>query len=282
VLFDGHPKTGSFWLCVCSQTKTDSHEKVVNNTRTRNIKVAMSLIDHSRAAHAAEHEHEDVPPSCFVTEHEEVLLVEMMYGPHSLPSRVVHFLHSVPLQILGMTLLALDILLVIGELYIDMTFPSCRTITRDATSCCNASHAPPAAQPGLCGAGLVEAPFPVSCNPYQRPAVVQAHYAIFWTSIGILSLFALELFLLLIIERTVFLRNPLCGPARPAAAMHCAPPPDHERARARQVRARCGRRGHRAYARPLPPLHLVRHAGHRRDAARPFTIMAIRADSVST
>ena len=172
--------------------------------------------------------------SCIISHNEETQWVVQHYGPHSWQTQVVHFLHSLTVQIISMALLVLDIIIIIVELYLDMEYPACHIITRDATSCCNASHYAsvnrnpahhsgphatpiPAAHhrfleehPTLCNSGLTPIPaFTTGCDAHKHSGVHVAHDVMLWMSVVILSLFALEMIILFAIERLVFLRNPL-------------------------------------------------------------------------
>jgi len=167
-----------------------------------------------------------------ISHHEEMEWVEETYGEHAWPTTVVHFLHSKNVQLLSITLLVLDIVIIVVECFLDMQYPACHIITRDATPCCNASFYPPhrllsvPSEPhdshgdahdshgdghaSLCPAGLVAVPsFEAGCDPHSHAEVHTAHEALLWISVAILCIFGLELLILLAIERLVFLRNPL-------------------------------------------------------------------------
>lgn len=156
--------------------------------------------------------------SCLISQHDEVHLVEAKFGHHAWQTEVVHFLHSVKVQIFAMVLLALDIIIILVEIFLDMEFPSCRIITRDATSCCNVSYSYSGVETAgrllagadLCDAGLVAVPeFRAGCDYHQHEAVHVAHDVLLWLSVAILSIFGLELIILFGIECVIFLRNPL-------------------------------------------------------------------------
>jgi hypothetical protein len=114
-------------------------------------------------------------------------LVEQLYGHHSTATEIVHWLHSVPVQLFSIFLLVLDVLLIIAELAIDMEFPPCHIITRDAISCCKASNNAVDSPYTTCSAGLsAHLDFPATCNNYAHPGVHYAHEALLWTTVGIL------------------------------------------------------------------------------------------------
>jgi hypothetical protein len=166
--------------------------------------------------------------SCLISQHEEMAFVERRYGEHAWQARAVHWLHSVKVQIASIVLLGIDFLIVIVELYLDMEWPACTTITRDAISCCPAGtpdvdfgrrlghtesesaeslveHAESgnpesgAVEHGehgehhaeLCGEGLAPMHnYAAGCNGHKYPAVHSAHAALFWISALIMTLFA--------------------------------------------------------------------------------------------
>ena len=160
--------------------------------------------------------------SWMLSEQEEMEYVEGKYGPHALPTQIVHFLHSVPTQIASIGLLALDIIIILVELKLDMQFPPCYIILRDATSCCNITHepAPPHhhdlhaitehGHANLCPAGLTAMPdYQAGCDYHAHPQIHTVHDVLFFLSVFIACCFAVELALLFLIEGAMFLRNPL-------------------------------------------------------------------------
>jgi len=188
------------------------------NPAAENRSAHVTLLAVGGAHEDAEHEGLHPALTCLISQHEEVELVEQLYGEHAWQTEVVHFLHSIKIQICSMVLLMLDIVIIIVELYLDMEFPACHIITRDATSCCapswyNSSIDDPGrrlAGYDLCGDGLVAVPENrAGCDYHQHAEVHVAHDVLLWLSVAILSLFGLELFLLFCIERLIFLRNPL-------------------------------------------------------------------------
>lgn len=94
------------------------------------------------------------------------------------------------------------------ELYIDIEFPSCSIIERDAFSCCNASSSSAPLAQGICGAGLYQAPYAAECDPNARAAVRVLHDVLLYLSLTISFIFLAELLALAAIERITFLRNP--------------------------------------------------------------------------
>ena len=83
------------------------------------------------------------PKSCLlrllVSTEQEGAYIERRYGKHAWQTSVVHFLHSIQVQLASVALLCLDILVIVVELYIDMEWPKCHIIKRDAISCCSAA-----------------------------------------------------------------------------------------------------------------------------------------------
>ena len=152
--------------------------------------------------------------TCLVSAHDEMFMLEAYYGPHSLPVEIVHFLHGMRVQILMIMLLCIDVVLIIVELSLDMQFPPCHILTRDTFSCCQRNASLPREEdvyPYYCTAQhmVPQRRHPVGCDYYAHPAVNVAHTVLFATTISILAIFLLELLTLLVIEGTIFLRNPL-------------------------------------------------------------------------
>ena len=90
-------------------------------------------------------------------------------------------------------------------------FPSCSLITRDAISCCPAQDESDGAYyaenasrilgggdgVNVCTSSLVETKNQAGCDEYKYHGVHVAHDVLFWTTIGILGTFELELVLLI-------------------------------------------------------------------------------------
>ena len=167
----------------------------------------------------------------WLSAHDEVEWAEEYYGATSVPVRFLHWINSHTVQMTLVTLLVLDAIAVVMSLFLDAEFPACYIVERDAVSCYNASYgsqdhvsyhddhgshhrrlgASGDAHHSLCPGAFADAPssWPAACDPHKWHSVHTAHDALFWCSVGILIIFAVELLLLLAILRLNFLRNPL-------------------------------------------------------------------------
>ena len=70
------------------------------------------------------------------TNEEEEQHVDAVHGSHSWEARILHVLHSPPVELALAGLLLLDVIILFVELFIGAQFPSCSVIERDAISCC--------------------------------------------------------------------------------------------------------------------------------------------------
>ncbi|KAL7550004.1 hypothetical protein ACHAWF_013260 [Thalassiosira exigua] len=114
--------------------------------------------------------------------------------------KALHFMNSDPVQKALIVLLLMDVLVLFVEL-------DCRTIVRDAISCCPAHHGADEAYSetqrflagggggshGLCEYPLVETDNPAGCDSHKYPGLHTAHLALFGTTIIILITFLSEL-----------------------------------------------------------------------------------------
>ena len=165
----------------------------------------------------------------WLSAHDEVEWAEEYYGATSMPVRFLHWINTHTVQMTLVLLLVLDAIAVVTSLFLDAEFPACYIIERDAVSCYNASHggqghdshhadphhrrldATGDAHHSLCPGAFTDAPssWPAACDHHKWHSVHTAHDALFWCSVVILLIFAVELLLLLGILRLNFLRNPL-------------------------------------------------------------------------
>eukprot|EP00929_Paragymnodinium_shiwhaense_P027280 TRINITY_DN16049_c0_g1_i1.p1 TRINITY_DN16049_c0_g1~~TRINITY_DN16049_c0_g1_i1.p1 ORF type:complete len:382 (+),score=97.77 TRINITY_DN16049_c0_g1_i1:46-1146(+) len=133
-------------------------------------------------------------------------------------TKVVHFVHSNRVQTLFTLLLALDILIVYAEVFVDAHYPLCLQITRDSVSCCPAPDGADAhhrllgggggdGHAALCAAGLVETTHPTGCDAHKYPAIHSLHVGLTLGSVIILSVFEIELLALMVILKGIFFRN---------------------------------------------------------------------------
>ena len=78
----------------------------------------------------------------FASHEEEMKFVEKTYGKLGWPTQIVNFFYSLPVQVSSIALLTIDVCIIIFELYLDIEYPSCFIIKRDAVSCCDAACSP--------------------------------------------------------------------------------------------------------------------------------------------
>lgn len=157
--------------------------------------------------------------------------IQARSGKHSWQAKVLSFIHQRNMQNALLCLLAIDVVAVICDLFLDAEFPHCRIIERDAISCCN-DTAPDshnhmlASHPGSgdthisvghghhaqCsgeryGGHTYTTGLPAYCDPHKHEALHVVHDVLFASSVSILSIFLLELLVLLAILRVSFFRN---------------------------------------------------------------------------
>uniref|UniRef100_A0A7S0LMF1 Voltage-gated hydrogen channel 1 n=1 Tax=Coccolithus braarudii TaxID=221442 RepID=A0A7S0LMF1_9EUKA len=149
-------------------------------------------------------------------------------GDHSWRLSLLNVLQSKGLQGLLTILLIVDVLVVFTELFLDTEFPHCRYIVRDAVPCCHIYDSWGADTTGtrrlatffaeagayqdkidyLCG--YYSTPeHPISCDDHKFDTAHTLHAALVMVSISVLSLFEIELALLIVTLDWQFFRNPL-------------------------------------------------------------------------
>ena len=140
-----------------------------------------------------------------VSQHEEMKLVKTRYGDNSPAYQFLHALHSLPVQIVSMLLLGVDTVIIITELFLELSYPNCWSVQHEGISCCpEDSHVFKTS--ASCGPGLQPYKGEVACVPHDGVKVV--HAALFWTSVTIGFIFLTELLALFSILQLNFLRNP--------------------------------------------------------------------------
>lgn len=166
-------------------------------------------------------------PHFWLSAEDELKLAESKHGRNSLQARYVRFLGTNKVQMILIGLLVVDVIVVIFELFIDLEYPACWIITRDAISCFNASdaddehttteqhHRMLAAGSSSgeahhhCADGLVDMPsWPAGCDEHKWATAHTAHEVLFAVSVLILSIFAVELSLLIAALGSSFFRQP--------------------------------------------------------------------------
>mmetsp|Transcript_11511 Transcript_11511/g.26559 ORF Transcript_11511/g.26559 Transcript_11511/m.26559 type:complete len:321 (-) Transcript_11511:151-1113(-) len=153
-------------------------------------------------------------PFLLTVEQEEEMVTERN-GAQSWQARVMRFFHSHPVQIVLMVLLVADVAIVMAEIIIDLEFPSCRLVQRDAVSCCaDASPASPASHRrlgeahALCEPPAAQGNAPAGCDEHKWAAVHVAHDVLYSVSVAILSIFLAEMLVLMAaVTPCLFFRN---------------------------------------------------------------------------
>lgn len=178
---------------------------------------------------------------------EEAHHVDVVHGEDSWEAKVLHVLHSKTCQYILMGLLLLDVVILFVELFLGAQYPACTFIIRDAISCCPKtfdsdsqadehrllgetssltceargietgdlhmfrSLAEVASDEGhhsVCEAGVDTPQCQAGCDPHKYDGVHTAHTALFFTTITILSIFMIELILLIVcLKPRVFFRK---------------------------------------------------------------------------
>jgi len=108
-------------------------------------------------------------------------------GGHGWRDRLLHIVHSKRVEAIMALLLIIDILVVFIELYLSAEYPDCSIVQRDAF-CCNGKKLE-------CN---LQQQRPAGCDPHKHHDLHWMHEALGGTTIAILSLFMLELFILII------------------------------------------------------------------------------------
>ena len=126
--------------------------------------------------------------------------------------KAVKFIHSKQFQRCLVTLLMIDVLALFADLFISATIPECHIIEQQGISCCPAAVGGAqrwlsesstesngtAEQYSLCEAPYKETDIPIACDNYAHPALHKVHSALLTISVIILSIFFLELTILMI------------------------------------------------------------------------------------
>ena len=174
---------------------------------------------------------------------EEAHHVDVVHGEDSWEAKVLHVLHSKTCQYTLMGLLLLDVVILFVELFLGAQYPACTFIIRDAVSCCPSVYAQEEhrslgeassltceaggtetgdlhmlrslaevlADEGhhsLCEAGVDTPQCQAGCDPHKYDGVHTTHTALFFTTITILSIFMIELILLIVcLKPRIFFRK---------------------------------------------------------------------------
>jgi len=151
----------------------------------------------------------------------ELTMLQARRGVESWQAAIARFIHQHTVQLILITLLVIDVVVLFVELYLDAEFPRCDIVRRDAISCCDAtsvhmqnisvSHRLLGSLPhhDFCeyGGHVHTNGRQADCDPHKHDAVHFLHEILFGTSVGILAIFAIELLLLLFALDIQFFHN---------------------------------------------------------------------------
>jgi hypothetical protein len=146
------------------------------------------------------------------TNEEELWHAKAKYGNTNWRVHILEFLERKTIEYGMLALLLADIIILFAELYVQAEYPSCLVIERDAISCCSSSTTTTATidngQEGhpdrwlgggsFCEPGSVESDIAAGCDPHKYDAIHALHNILFASSMIILSIFLLELILMII------------------------------------------------------------------------------------
>ena len=176
---------------------------------------------------------------------EEAHHVDVVHGEDSWEAKVLHALHSKTVQYTLMGLLLFDVVILFVELFLAAQYPACIFIVRDAISCCPitvadvteeghrrlgessatcetgleaagdlhmlrslAETAAGEEHHAICEAGVDTPQCQAGCDSHKYDGVHVAHTALFFTTITILTIFMVELILLIVcLKPRVFFRK---------------------------------------------------------------------------
>lgn len=144
--------------------------------------------------------------------HTELAMVQKKYGKTSWQAKALRLIHSERFQHILMGALLLDVLILFVEIFLDAQYPPCHIIERDAVSCCPVSVGAQqegevrnllmrllaTEEHGVCEYPLEEIG-EAGCDNHNHHAVHVVHTVLFWATISILSVFMLELIVLMIV-----------------------------------------------------------------------------------
>lgn len=156
----------------------------------------------------------------WVSPHNELAQVEKRHGKVSWQAKALRVIHSQRFQHILMAALLLDVLILFAEIYLYAEYPLCFLVERDAISCCTESgdkaegdHRWLAFEEDhhqICDAPLVDTNYPAACDPHKWEGVHTAHEVLFFMTVAILSVFFVELVVLLaVLGLKLFFHNRL-------------------------------------------------------------------------
>ena len=166
------------------------------------------------------------------TAHEELHELTQRCGATSWKARVVTFIHKERVQLVLIVLLLIDVGVIFVELFIDAEYPKCHIIRRDATSCCpttvnsssdyhrllaggsdsGSGSGDGGSHHAICeeqrGFGYEDSGTTAACDEHRHATVHILHEVLFGISVSVLSIFLIELLVLLVALGSRFFHNP--------------------------------------------------------------------------
>jgi hypothetical protein len=151
------------------------------------------------------------------TNADERLHVANIHGHGSKRHKILHFLHSKPVEYTLLSLLMFDLVILMLEMFISAEFPHCSITERNAISCCpiydesagqqrwlaSDSH-----EAKICQDSLVASPeYPVGCDDHKYPWLHTLHVAFFSITVSILGTFFIEMMLMIFCLGCVFFKH---------------------------------------------------------------------------
>ena len=205
---DGNPvpsKTTTFDIRARSSMMRDSGGGASTTSSVQSFSSARSALERRPSVMA-------VP-----TNADERLHVTAVHGHGSTRHKILSFLHSKYVEYTMLGLLLLDLVVLMLEMFIAAEFPDCNIVKRNAISCCPAeengrrwrwlagdgSHADE-----ICPEPLIESPeYPAGCDDHKYSWLHPLHVACFAITISVLSLFFIELMLMVFCLGLVFFQH---------------------------------------------------------------------------
>jgi hypothetical protein len=132
------------------------------------------------------------------------------HGGDSWKTKAVQFIHTKPVQFTLIALLLIDVIVLFIEMFISASFPSCSSVEEDGISCCPATEEQAVRwlseatandaheQHNLCESPFLSTTYPVACDEHKYPGLHTAHVVLRAISISILTVFLVELSVLMI------------------------------------------------------------------------------------
>mmetsp|Transcript_15247 Transcript_15247/g.17528 ORF Transcript_15247/g.17528 Transcript_15247/m.17528 type:complete len:279 (+) Transcript_15247:144-980(+) len=162
----------------------------------------------------------------------EIEIISTRHGEQSWQAKYLNFVYSPKIQHTLMALLLIDVLILFIEMFLDVEYPHCRFVIRDATSCgkdvdlheggvagerysmerflSEDEHGDGGGGHHVCESPLVETGVEPGCDEHQHPGLHTTHAILFCITIVILVTFFIEVMtMLLALGSKLFFSHPL-------------------------------------------------------------------------